>query len=493
MVWRALIPELILLLASLIILLAGAGRGERGAVWGKVTAAVFAAALLALLACQGPEADLAGGMLSLDSFAVLFRGIFLALGLLVALISDDFLSKHPPARAEYWPLLLWAVLGMMLMVSSRDLLMIYLGLELVSLCSYVLAGYLKEDARSVEASIKYFLTGAVASAVLLFGISLLYGFAGSTSLEAVARAWRGISTGTDAKVLGYSALAFLIVGFGFKVAAAPMHMWAPDVYEGAPTPITAFFSVGPKGAAFAALLRVLFVGLLGFRPGWTTAFAFLAAASMVVGNLAALPQKNLKRMMAYSAIAHAGYVLVGFAAGTGAGTQAVAYYLLAYVFANLGVFAVIWAVSARGEELNDYAGLGRRQPVLAWSMVVHFLSLIGIPPLAGFFGKLYLLSAALERGQVWLALVMVVNSAVSVGYYYGVVRQMFLVMEEGEDKEPHSRVGAETAPKSGAEIRVGPLVTAVAVGTAALTVALGLGVEYFLGWAAQAVAVLPQF
>ena len=490
----AFLPELILILASLVLLVVGAGREKRAAAWGKVTAAVFAVSLAALLSYRGPEADLGGGMVSLDSFAVLFRGIFLALGLVVALISDDFLAKRPPARTEYWPLLMWAVLGMMFMVSSRDLLMIYLGLELVSLCSYVLAGYLKEDARSVEASMKYFLTGAVASAVLLFGISLLYGFTGSTSLEAVARA--ASTAGSKAavpEIVGYAALAFLVVGFGFKVAAAPLHMWAPDVYEGAPTPITAFFSVGPKGAAFAALLRVFFVGLGDFRSGWTAAFAFLAAASMVVGNLAALPQKNLKRMMAYSAIAHAGYVLVGFAAGSRAGAEAVAYYVLAYVFANLGVFAVIWAVSARGEELGHYAGLARRHPVLAWSLVVHFLSLIGIPPLAGFFGKLYLLSAALERGQVWLALAMVVNSAVSVGYYYGVVRQMFLVMEEGEDKEPHGRVGAETAPKPGAEIRVGPLVTAVAVGTAALTVALGLGVEYFLGWAAQAVAVLPQF
>ncbi|MBC7338995.1 MAG: NADH-quinone oxidoreductase subunit N, partial [Firmicutes bacterium] len=431
------------------------------------------------------------------------------------------------------------VLGMMLMVSSRDLLMIYLGLELVSLCSYVLAGYLKEDARSVEAAIKYFLTGAVASAVILFGISLLYGAAGSTSLDAIARAASGsVSAGAaSAGVLGYAALAFLVVGFGFKVAAAPLHMWAPDAYEGAPTPITAFFSVGPKAAAFAALLRVFFAGLGDLRPAWTPVFAVLAALSMFVGNLSALPQKNIKRMMAYSAIAHAGYILVGLAVGTPMGSRAVAYYLLAYLFANLGAFAVIVAVSARvvsagpasgravpvsadparGEQIEDYTGLARRQPLLAWAMVIYFLSLIGIPPTAGFFGKFYLFSAALEQGQVWLALVIVVNSVISVGYYYGVVRQMFLVGEapdaatEGAGHaqphrpEPASAGSAAAAPppavpgtgvavtggRPAAGDRVCPAVVAVVVVTAILTLVIGLGFEYFLGWATAATAILP--
>jgi len=524
--WAALAPELILTAASLVLLVvvtaarppvpagavpaampaaapAAAGRWETA--WGGATAAIFAVALLALLPGLGTRVDLWGGMLSLDPFAALFRGVFLATGLLVALVSIDFLRQRAPARGEYWPLLLWGVLGMMLMASSRDLLMIYLGLELVSLCSYVLAGYLKDDARSVEAAIKYFLTGAVASAVLLFGISLLYGAAGSTSLDAIARAVSGpVSAGgapagaasagtvapggTAAGVLGYAALAFLVVGFGFKVAAAPLHMWAPDAYEGAPTPITAFFSVGPKAAAFAALLRVFFAGLGDLRPAWTTAFAVLAVLSMFVGNLSALPQKNIKRMMAYSAIAHAGYILVGLAVGTPMGSRAVAYYLLAYLFANLGAFAVIVAVSARadggaaggapGEQIEDYTGLARRQPLLAWAMVIYFLSLIGIPPTAGFFGKFYLFSAAVEQGQVWLALVIVVNSVISVGYYYGVVRQMFLVLE------PPAR-----APAAGE--RVCPAVSAVVLATAILTVVIGLGFEYFLGWAGTATAVLP--
>ncbi|MEW6398090.1 MAG: NADH-quinone oxidoreductase subunit N [Bacillota bacterium] len=527
MAWAALAPELILTAASLVLLLlvtatrrpvpaaatSGAiapGASARPAAsgvetaWGGATAAIFAVALVALVPGLGTRAELWAGMLSLDPFAALFRGMFLAAGLLVALVSVDFLRQRAPARGEYWPLLLWGVLGMMLMASSRDLLMIYLGLELVSLCSYVLAGYLKEDARSVEAAIKYFLTGAVASAVLLFGISLLYGAAGSTSLDGIARAASG-------SVLGSAALAFLVVGFGFKVAGAPLHMWAPDAYEGAPTPITAFFSVGPKAAAFAALLRVFFAGLGDLRPAWTPAFAVLAVLSMFVGNLSALPQKNIKRMMAYSAIAHAGYILVGLAVGTPMGSRAVAYYLLAYLFANLGVFAVIVAVAARGEQIEDYTGLARRQPLLAWAMVIYFLSLIGIPPTAGFFGKFYLFSAALEQGEVWLALVIVVNSVISVGYYYGVVRQMFLASEADvatdgtRPAEPHHPEPASGGPspavpaagpplageRSPADERVCPAVTAVVVVTAVLTMVIGLGFEYFLGWAAAATAILP--
>ncbi|MEW6547790.1 MAG: NADH-quinone oxidoreductase subunit N [Bacillota bacterium] len=513
MAWAALAPELILAAASLLLLLAvsagGRAAGEVQIRWGGATAFIFGVALLALVPGLGVRADLWSGMLSLDPFAALFRGMFLAAGLLVALVSMDFLRQRAGGRGEYWPLLVWGVLGMMLMASSRDLLMIYLGLELVSLCSYVLAGYLKEDARAVEAAIKYFLAGAVASAVLLFGISLLYGVAGSTSLDAIARAISGAGAaaagGAGAAALGYAALVFLVAGFGFKVAAAPLHMWAPDAYEGAPTPITAFFSVGPKAAAFAALVRVFFTGLGDLRQEWAFAFAVLAVLSMFVGNLSALPQKNIKRMMAYSAIAHAGYILVGLAVGTPMGSRAVAYYLLAYLFANLGAFAVIVAVSARGEEIADYTGLARRWPLLAWGMVVYFLSLIGIPPTAGFFGKFYLFSAALEKGQVWLALVMVVNSVISVGYYYGVVRQMFLAGEAPGAAPVGGGTGpagpACTVPVTGdagvmgggpaAAGRPCPAVSAVVVATAILTLIIGIGFERFLAWAAVATAVLP--
>ncbi|MDI6825386.1 MAG: proton-conducting transporter membrane subunit, partial [Bacillota bacterium] len=266
-----------------------------------------------------------------------------------------------------------------------------------------------------------------------------------------------------------------------------------------------------KAAAFAALLRVFFAGLGDLRPAWAPAFAVLAVLSMFVGNLSALPQKNIKRMMAYSAIAHAGYILVGLAVGTPMGSRAVAYYLLAYLFANLGAFAVIVAVSARGEQIEDYTGLARRQPLLAWAMVIYFLSLIGIPPTAGFFGKFYLFSAALEQGQVWLALVIVVNSVISVGYYYGVVRQMFLVGEapdastEATVQQPHlpepAPAGSSPAPpaagtsltggRPAAGDRVCPAVVAVVVVTAILTIVIGVGFEYFLGWATAATAILP--
>ena len=491
--WLGLLPELVVVAGSLI-LLVGAATSPRTAGTRTLlplgTVATLVLALVVLFLRPGLGGELSGGMLVLDPFAFFFRAVFLGVGLLVALLSLDFLSRRAPGRGEFWPLLLWGVLGMMLMVTSRNLLVIYLGLELVSLCSYVLAGYFKEDARSVEAAIKYFLTGAVASAVLLFGISLLYGVAGSTSLDSVS------ATLGAAGLLGYAALLFLVAGFGFKVAAAPLHMWAPDAYEGAPAPVTGFFSVGPKAAAFAALLRVFFVGMGPLHQGWTAVFALLSVLSMFMGNLAALPQNNIKRMMAYSAIAHAGYILVGLAMGTPLGATALVYYLLAYVFANLGVFAVIVAVSyaGLGEEVSSFSGLARRAPILAWAMVIYFLSLIGIPPTAGFFGKFYLFSAAIQRGQVWLAILMVLNSVISVGYYYRVVRDMFL-SEPQSEAGPRAAAAGKPQPTgagpAAVSVRVPAALQLVVGVTALLTLGIGLGLEYFLHWARLAVSVLP--
>ncbi len=403
----------------------------------------------------GLDATLAAplaGMLTVDAFAIVLKVLSLFIGFAVVMLAVDFVEIRRLPVGEFFALLLFGVLGMMLMAGSRNLVMIYLGLETTSIASYALAGLLRNDVKSGEAAIKYFLTGALASAVILFGMSLVYGGTGGTDLGALLAVTGASGSFLPAaggavawlRPVSLVGLVLLAAGFGFKIAAVPFHFWAPDAYEGAPTPVTAFFSVGPKAAAFAVLLRVfgpvLLAGGTGGAAGAAgatagsavlpTLFAVLAVVTMTVGNLTALAQRNIKRMLAYSSIAHAGYILVGLAtAGAGGrGLDAVIYYLLAYAAMNLGAFAVVIWLNNRGtgDEISDYVGLGRRAPLAAVAMVVCFVSLIGIPPTAGFFGKLYLFMAAVGGGMTWLAVVMVVNSAISVGYYYGVVRNMYL-------------------------------------------------------------------
>lgn len=392
-----------------------------------------------------------GKMLIADGFTFFMNAVLLAITALVILLSVDFVEKFlKGAYLEFYQVLLSATLGMMFMVSSRDIVTIYIGLELSSICSYVLAGLLRKDPKSNEAALKYFLNGAIASAVLLFGVSILYGVSGSTRLPDIAAALGGSSVvaaaGEAVIPLIVTGIIFVVAGFAFKVAAAPMHLWAPDVYEGSPTPVTGFFSVAPKGAAFAAILRV-FVGGLGVAPfaeRWTIIWAVAAAASMFVGNLTALQQTNIKRMMAYSSIAQAGYVLVGVASSglqSGPAVSAVLFYVMAYALTNLGIFAILTHMDQEGGwlSIDDFKGLGNRHPVYAWSLLLFFVSLIGIPPTVGFMGKLFLFQAAAQADYLWLALVMAVNSAISVGYYYKVVKVMFL---EQSDKPALPRSGA---------------------------------------------------
>ena len=458
-----ILPELILVAAGLVLLVAAAttDKGRQGH-FPAVTTAGFLAAMVAVYPALGQNTVIFSRMLTVDGFAQFFKVIFLAVGVLVTLASAGYMAKQRTSGGEYYVLLLFAVTGMIFMASSTDLLVIWLGLELVSMASYVLAGYRREDPRSNEAAIKYFLMGAIASAVLLFGLSLVYGFSGTTNLLDLLHYEQGVMT---ASPILRVAMFFLVAGFGFKVAMVPFHMWAPDAYEGAPTPVTAFFSIGPKAAGLAAIIRIFPVGLAGLAPDWSILFAILAAVTMTVGNLTALGQKNIKRMMAYSSIAQVGYMAVGLAVSSARSIEAVMYYVMAYVFINAGLFAMIILLDERGigQKIEDYAGLSQRAPVAAAAMVVFFVALIGIPFTSGFFAKFFIFTSAVESGFLWLAIILAVNSAISVGYYYGVVRTMYL-----------------DAPRDPSPVKVPRALGAVLLTGALATLALGIFSEPFL-------------
>ncbi len=464
--YLALLPEIILTATAIVILLVDLwlGREHKGALAFLAFLGVLGA-IAGIIPIIGQSGQFWGGMIALDDFTNFFRAVFLTVAGLVTLSSTRYLATKNVPPGEYFALLLLATLGMLLMAGSRDLLLIYTGLELASISSYALAGLLRDDPKSNEGAIKYFLNGVLASAVLLFGLSLVYGLTGSTHLDAISLAIKANQVSLPVLL---AATAFLIAGFGFKAAAAPFHFWAPDTYQGAPTPVTAFFSVGPKGAVFAAILRTFIIGLPAVEPHWAGTFAWISLASMLVGNLTALWQTDIKRMMAYSSIAQAGYILVGLAVG-GPAMPAVMFYVLAYAITNLGVFAVIIALDSEGQgtQIKDYVGLSQRAPLLAYALAFFFVSLIGIPPTVGFFGKFLLFASAIENNLLWLALAMAVNSAVSVGYYYGVVRNMFLV----------------PAPETASPVRAEPgLQLAVLLGLAG-TLIIGLYAGPFIDWA----------
>jgi len=375
---------------------------------------------------------------------------------------------------EFYALYLCIVLGLFLMVAARNLLLLYLSLELVSLVSFVLAGFATETRRSAEAALKYVVFGGAASGVMLYGMSWLYGVAGSLDLDAIARSLEA----TDARGAVFVGAMGVLVGFGYKVSAAPFHMWAPDVYEGAPTPVTAFLSVGPKAAGFAMMIR-FFMRALGAGADeppldlpWAEVGGLLAALTMTVGNLTALGQNNVKRMLAYSSVAHAGYLLMGFCVFDDFGTQSVLFYLAVYCFMNLGAFLVVIAVAERvgSERIEAFRGLGRRAPVLAVSMAIFLFSLTGLPPLAGFVGKFYLFTALLQKGGPGYTLLAVVgglNSVVSLFYYARVLRAMYL-------REPE-----------GAPVEVRPLYRLTLVGLVLPTIALGIYWAPVFDWAGQ--------
>lgn len=433
-------PELILVVAGLVVLgLDLAWRDEEKKEWlPYVALAGLGGALAAVVALWGRGGMLFTGTYTVDPFALLFKVVAVVSTGLVILSAIEFMRGRTPYRGEFYTLLLFTALAIGLIAAATDLIPIYLAIELLSIASYVLTGYLREDPKSNEAAIKYFLYGAVASAVMLYGMSLLYGVTGSTNLSEIAAALRE----AEASLRGilFPAVILLLVGFGFKIAAVPFHQWAPDAYEGAPTPVTAFLSVGPKVAGFAVLARVFLTALPSFQPDWVALLASISVVTMTLGNLVAIWQKNIKRMLAYSSIAQAGYILLGVVAASALGMTSLVFYLIIYSFTNLGAFTVVITFSngGGGDAIEDYAGLSQRSPGLALAMMLFLLSLAGIPPLAGFVGKFYLFAAAMKEGFLWLVLVGVLNSIVSLYYYLQVVRQMYIIPPRTEEPVPAS-------------------------------------------------------
>ena len=370
-----------------------------------------------------------GGMLRFDSAGFIFRLLFLSGAALTVLLSIQHAELDK--KGEYYLLLLVSTLGMCLMASAADLIMLYLAIETTSIPLFVLAGFLVREPKSVEAGIKYLLFGAMTSAVMLFGFSWLYGFSGTTQLYELAWALKSVPV-----LSVVAAVVMVLIGFGFKISAAPMHFWAPDVYEGAPTQVAGFLSTASKAAGFAVLMRVLLVVFPFHTATWSLMLAVLAVLSMFVGNLLALAQKNIKRLLAYSSIAQAGYILVGVAAGSALGISGTVYYLIAYLVTNLAAFGIISIVGRTigSDEIASYAGLSRRSPAMALAMLVAILSLGGIPPFAGFFGKLLVFTAAIQSQMVWLAVIGITNAVIGLYYYLNVLKVIYLYRSEDEEK-----------------------------------------------------------
>jgi NADH-quinone oxidoreductase subunit N len=424
-----ILPELVLTAGALLVLIVDVLLPKgRQAVLAWVTLGVLAATLYSLTPFTGTHREVAHGLIAVDRFALFFKVVFLIAAAITVLMSVRYLEIEGAPAGEYYFLILCATLGMMIMAGGIDLITLFIGLETMAVSFYILAGFIKPSQRSNEAAVKYFLLGAFSLGILLYGMSLMYGLSGTTSLRTMSTAFAGLET--DRRLV--LAVILVVAGMGFKIAAVPFHMWAPDVYEGAPTPITAFLSVGSKAASFAMLLRIFIEGLPSMSADWRLLFEVLAIVTMTVGNVAALTQSNLKRMLAYSSIAHAGYVLIGVVAGTARGVTATLIYLFIYAFMQLGAFSIIVLLRRRdimGDELKDFGGLSSRNPLAAFAMLLFMLSLGGIPPTAGFMGKFWLFGAAIEAGYVWLAVIAVLNSAISLYYYIRVVVFMYLKRE----------------------------------------------------------------
>ncbi len=434
--WYVTLPALVVAVTAMVVMAAdlvmhGPDR-DALAVLGMLGIAAAAAVAVWLWAAGGAPGGFQDTVRG-DRYALFFAVLISAGALLTLLMSIDYLREQPIAAGEYHALVLLSTSGMIFLAAANDLIVLFLALEIMSVAVYVLAGLLRREVRSTEAALKYFLLGAFATGFLLYGIAFFYAGTGSTRLDVIAHvvARDGLQPFTAL------AIALVLVGLGFKVALIPFHVWTPDVYEGAPTAVTAFMAVGVKAAAFAALARVFMAGLGGVAGSWAGLLWVLAALTMTVGNVTALLQRSVKRMLAYSSIAHAGYALVGVVAATRDGGAALLFYLATYVFMTLGAFAVVIALGRRGEpneDLAGWAGVGFRHPVLGLSMAVFMLSLAGIPPTAGFAGKFYLFSAAVDAGYVGLAVIGVLNSLVSVYYYLGVLVAMY--MNEGPGTVP---------------------------------------------------------
>jgi NADH-quinone oxidoreductase subunit N len=436
-----LIPQLLPVVAGVaLMLLEPFTSPERKNRFAFIAVIAVAAAAAAAAACLqfGPSRLLLGEMLIIDNFSVFFQWLFLIITAVIAIVSMRFNERESIQRGEYYALLLFACSGMSLMAASSDLIVTFLGIEILSIATYILAGFKRNDPRSNESSLKYFLLGSFATAILLYGIALIYGSMGSTNYQTILQG--------NVQTVTLVGMALILVGFGFKTALVPFHSWVPDVYEGAPTPVTAFMAVGPKAAGFAALMRILFQAFpASIAVDWSAILWLLSILTMTLGNVVAILQTNVKRMLAYSAIAHAGYILIGIVANSRSGSSAVLFYLVIYTVMNLVAFSVVLSLSRTGDSrvyLDDYLGLGRRSPFAAAALSLALISLAGIPLTGGFIGKLFLFNAAIEKEYVGLVIIAVLNSVVSVFYYFRLLIYMYM-KEPGADAvepEPISRV-----------------------------------------------------
>lgn len=501
----AILPQIIVIGAALVVLLADIvlRRAEAKAqlLGGVSLVALLAAGIVSVwLSLQPGEPQKFQEMAVADGFALAFNVAIVIAGILGVLLAVSAIARISDQLGSYYALLLLAVSGMMMMGAALNLMVVFLALEILSLALYILAGFNRHEPRSAEASLKYFLLGAFASGFFLYGVALVYGATASLDLNTIAAVLR---TGSREPALLYAGIALLLVGFGFKVALVPFHMWTPDVYQGAPTPVTAFMSAATKAAAFAALLRLFVTAFPAVQPVWGWAVAALAALTMTFGNLGALRQTDLKRMLAYSSIAHAGYALVGLVPGSTAGVDAVLFYLMVYAFMNVGAFAVVVALERAGE--NDVsrghlAGLSERHPALSAAMAIFMFSLTGIPPFAGFFAKFYVFASATAAGWTWLVVIGVINSAISAYYYLRVTVEMYFTPvpapeNEASVKKSRSKGVAqaavapapEVAPQADVAVGRRPELAIAIVVAAAGTVLMGLWPEPVTRWIAQVV------
>ena len=425
------------------------------------------AALVALAPMSGQSGAWYADIWLVDDYTIFFHVVFLLIAAITILMSIEFLGREQAPPSEFYSLILFATSGMLLMSGAGELMMVFIGLEILSIATYILAGYRRGDLKSNEASLKYFLLGSFASAFFLYGVALIFGATGSTNLSEIATAVR---SGVPQAELVYASAALMLTALGFKVAMAPFHIWTPDVYEGAPTPVTGFMSAGPKAAGFAVLLRIFLTAFPDIQDRWILVIWVAAALTMVIGNVVAVAQTNIKRMLAYSSIAHAGYVAVAFAAGSGRGVTAAMFYLLAYSIMNLGAFAVVTILSRKEDrlvELNDYKGLARRRPGLAALLSLFLLSLAGIPGTAGFAGKFFIFRSAVESGLIWLTILGLLTTVVSFYYYLNVIVQMYM-------REPTEEFS---------DLDIAPGLGAALIVTAILTLYLGILPTRVLDWA----------
>jgi len=435
--FASILPEILILILGMLVLIVEPFWKEeqrRNVGWLTAGGLLISMVISLLFGQPGAPTTTLGGMVRFDWLGFFFKMLFMFAGAATALLLMD--NEKVGDRGEGYLLLLASILGMNLMASSADLVMLYLAIETTSIPLYVLSGFMLADAKSTEAGFKYLLFGALTSTIMLYGFSLLFGFTGTTDIYRLAEL---LQSGSLSLTAAFGVLALILVGIGFKVSIVPFHFWAPDVYEGAPTPVAGFLSTASKAAGFAVLVRLFFVAFPNFAPSWTLALAILSAVTMTVGNLLALPQTNIKRLIAFSSISHAGYAMIGVVALTQLGAASVVFYLAAYILTNLLAFGIVMALSRITglEDLKDYAGMSRRSPWLGLMMLAAFLSLAGMPPFGGFVAKVVVFAAGIQAGYVWLVIIGILNSVIGVYYYLNAMKYVYLYRMPEQDEESH--------------------------------------------------------